>query len=88
MNIKMLTLFLLLLLSLVGCGFIGKINGKPEKANATATCEMNGFKGFPKSVTGPVVLEFKKVISIAILNKDETERVDMTFPKEKCKVVQ
>lgn len=51
----------------------------------TATCTMNGFKGFPSKVSGPVALELKNVMSIIIVNKDKTEQVEIVFPKNKCK---
>jgi hypothetical protein len=57
-------------------------SGGGEKA---VTCQMNGFNGFPKKITGPVVFELKRTVTIAVFSKDKAERVDITFPRDKCK---
>jgi len=78
---KLLTL-LFFMIGVTACDFVGKVVQQPAK---TATCQMNGFRGFPKSVTGPVAMELKTVLSIAIYNKDKTEVVEIVFKKDKCK---
>jgi hypothetical protein len=50
-----------------------------------ATCYMEGFEGFPEKVTGPVTLELRSYLTILVKNKDKTEKVEITFPKSKCK---
>lgn len=75
---------LIFIFLLSGCNFLA--DNTPAQTNAkVATCEMKGFSGFPKRVTGPVVFELRTTVTIAIFNNNKTERVDMTFPKSKCK---
>ena len=50
------------------------------------TCYLNGFAGLPSKIKGEVVISLNKYITIAVTNKDKTETVEMTFPKNKCEV--
>lgn len=75
---------LIFVFMLSGCDFLSQ-NTPVQSGKKTVTCKMNNFKGFPKKVTGPVVFELTSTITIGIFNKDESERVDMTFPKDKCR---
>ena len=82
----MKTIILILAFTLSGCGFLShesKTNAKP----VFATCQMNGFVGFPKKVKGQVVIQTRNVTGIATFNLTKTERVDMIFPIGKCKVL-
>ncbi len=54
------------------------------KLGVLAICLMNGFPGFPAKVKGDVVISLKNYITIAVQNKEKTELVEMTFPKNKC----
>lgn len=75
----------LLLLFLAGCN---KAALFPTSGTTilNATCYMDGFKGFPKKVTGPVTMQLKSFLTIRVDNEDKTESIEMTFPKSKCKV--
>lgn len=69
----------IIILMLAGCS-AGAIGSKDK----TTTCTMSGFEGFPDKVTGPVSFELKNFLTIAVTNKDGSERIEMTFPKGKC----
>ena len=69
------------LLFLTGCN-INTLGG--ETKTVRATCKLDNFKGFPKKVTGNVTFELKSFITIKIYNKDKSESVEITFPKDKC----
>jgi len=72
----------LMLLFLVGCGFTGSVD--LGGSNRVVTCKMNNFNQFPSKITGKVTLELKNFLTIVVFNKDKTEKVEITFPKEKC----
>ena len=72
--------------------FVGCVDTKMEriKKRKTAepkfvTCTMNNFKGFPSRVKGQVAFVFKNSITIAVLSRDKASRVDLTFPRNRCK---
>ena len=48
---------------------------------------MDKFEGFPAKVTGQVSFELKNFLTLVIENKAKTEKVEITFPKDKCKVI-
>ena len=77
---------LLFLLFFIGCN--GNLITTVSSATIIrATCYLNDFKGFPEKVTGPVSLELKNFLTIVVENKKKTEKVEITFPKSKCKVI-
>lgn len=76
---------LILLFMLTGCDFLSQNTTTQKSQNRTVVCKLNDFGGFPRQVTGPVVFELRTTITIAIFNHKRTERVDMTFPKSKCR---
>ncbi len=76
---------LILLFMLTGCDFLSQNISTQESQNRTVVCKLKNFDGFPRQVMGPVVFELRTTITIAIFNRDRTERVDMTFPKSKCR---
>jgi len=57
---------------------------KNEETSKTLVCKMNNFKDFPREVSGVVSFELKNFVTIVLENKDKTEKVEMTFSKEKC----
>lgn len=79
-------LIIIFSLWLVGCDNIFSSKTASETTVLRATCHMNNFKDFPKKVTGPVTLELKSFITILVKNEDDSESVEMTFPKSKCGV--
>ena len=71
-------------MSLTACNNVAQV-AKPVSGDRVVTCTLANFKDLPKEIKGQVAFELKSTISIAVFNEDKTERVDMTFPKEKCK---
>ena len=70
---------------LVGCSEPASIITKSTIVRAT--CYMDKFEGFPAKVTGQVSFELKNFLTLVIENKAKTEKVEITFPKDKCKVI-
>ena len=54
---------LLILLLLMSCGFVGSVSG--NSGVIRLSCQMNGFRGFPKIVNGIVVMHLNKLITIS-----------------------
>jgi len=82
--------YLLIALSLLFIGCDTKMERIEKRELAAqkqkfATCSMNNFKSFPSKVTGQIVFVFNKTMTIAVLNRDKSERVDLTFPRSRCK---
>jgi len=75
----------IMIMFLFGCNNIAQVNKDYSGGDRTVTCTLTNFKTLPKTITGQVAFELKSTISIAVFNKDKSERVDMTFPKDKCK---
>ena len=76
---------LVIFLFLTGCDTVLSIK-QSDTTVLRATCKLENFEGFPEKVTGPVTLELKNFITILVKNKDNTEQVEITFPKSKCGV--
>jgi len=75
-----------LIFLLAGCDKVATIEPASEMTIIRATCAMNDFDGFPKKVTGIVTLQLKGFLTIRVDNEDNSEHVEITFPKSKCGV--
>lgn len=73
---------LVIFLFLTGCNSV--LSTQSETTVLRATCKLDNFEGFPSKVTGPVTLELKNFLTILVKNKDESEQIEITFPKSKC----
>jgi len=51
-----------------------------------AICNLEGFKGFSKTVEGPIVLDLGAYITISIKHKSTEETVELSVLKKRCSI--
>ena len=57
-----------------------------QTAGKKAKCDISGFKGFPKTIEGPITLELKTLLTVLVDSDDKKDSIEITVKKSRCEV--